>query len=214
MVESLKSHVAGDYTSAYGASGGIATILAQRREKILEKRSAARASLLAHYPLLTNGSLPITVGYSEDRIPRKVMAEEMARQLGELGIKVILKPAPLSKLVAKSHSPEFDASLSGHGMDAKTPAGALQFLVGTEPSRTHLAQSHELFRFYERLADVISYEDSLKAVEEYNDINDRTGFLIPLVESTTYHVFSPRFDSSRVPAYESHWLLSDLRTLP
>lgn len=213
IVESLKVEFPG-YAPAHGVSAMIEKI--DHEESIRfsnEERISAKTKLVTIARSMKNDNVEFTLSYTDASNSSKSVVEAVTTELRKIGFPVRHLILPFSEILEEPRTGRFDGGLVSHGLDGSAPAVALQFLAGTSPTASNLPPSHEVFRMYPKLSNVRGYAEHLELLREYNTLNSKTGFIIPIVTSMSYHIFGSRFDVSRVRPYQGRWEFFDIRLI-
>lgn len=214
LVDFLSRTLGCQYGPAYSVTANIQTLQeeakASRKMINKEKEIADFTKSLS----LRVSKEPFTLAYPIGNAYRQAIAEQVAKQISEFGVPTRVIALPFAEITKSNRFGEFDAGITGHGIDGKTPADALQFLVGTDPSRSNLPSNHPIFSFYSRNADARTYEDHISLLKTYNSLIDDTGAIIPLLTSSYASIFSSRIGLGNIDRFEDRWPVYELRINP
>jgi ABC-type transport system substrate-binding protein len=211
LVAFVNSQVGSSYRTAKGVTANIRALEDHEHSRWSDSdRLKARARLRTEYPEVSNGHFPLVLASIHGNVGEVIIAGVRA-QLAGVGLASKAETKELAEILANNRPGSFSGALVGHGIDAQTPSGALQFLANSEPTHTNLPSTHPLFKFYKKLSAVRTYEDHLALVREYNDLNADTGFIIPLFSAEGKIVFDSRIDIAQVPEADNNWRVDDLR---
>ena len=202
-----------NYVPGAFVTAGIESLIRSEETRISDAmRQEARERLRKVFSSPKNASLVFKIAIAESTAKNgRRLVELFADQLKSIGVRTEIKPMPFSAITSDAAPGIFDMSFISHGLDAKTPGGALQFLAGTSHEKSGLSATHPLFQFYKKIPLARKHEEHLDLVRQYNGLNLETGFIVPLTRSNYYNVFSPKFDISSVPPFEGNWRMADVR---
>ncbi len=211
LVKKVNLELNAAYLPLKGVTGNIDAITEQENKRWTARdQEDARNRLKKDYPEVANGHLPILLAHSgipRSEIPVRILSE----QLNALGLVTKIVKRSLTEMLANVRVGDFSAGFVGHGIDALTPSGALQFLANSDHRHTNLPPTHDLFRFYATLPQARTYEEHVALVKKYNDLNAESGFIIPLLASEMVNIFAARFDVSGMAPHDDNWRVDDLR---
>lgn len=169
-----------------------------------------RALIKTTYPKIASGELPLVIGVTEKDKSGDIV-KALIQELSKIGVSVRLNTLAFTEITANHHVGKYDFGLRRHLLDARKPALAIQFFAGTDPTQSNLPEEHGLFTLYKKIPEIKDYSDHIKLLGLYNQLNDQTGFVIPLVRDSLNMLFSSKVDVSMLPEYDFMWHLEDLR---
>ncbi len=129
-------------------------------------------------------------------------------QLNALGIPVVSESVTPAFTYRNKRFGEFDLYINREPFDTEKPLRALKFIIGTDAERTNISPTHPVFEVVSRKPQ--TYEEHLKALRDFNAVNEKTGFAIPVFTDRTLLLFSNRINTSRVTRNDFIWHPADV----
>jgi ABC-type oligopeptide transport system substrate-binding subunit len=125
------------------------------------------------------------------------VSDAVADQLRSFGVPLEVEGITSAFAYRNKRNGEFDIYMGGEMFDTIQPLRALKFVLNTDPQHTNLPATHPVFEITSRKPT--KYEDHIKALQEFNNLNRKDGFVVPLVSDQMLILFSKKIDTSRVP---------------
>ena len=210
IAEDLERDLGYHYKPTYFVTANIGAIEKEAETALARVNRQSEVQRLKRLIAKSSSASPLVIAYDAASDYRKQIAGGVAEQLRGLGLQVKVIALPFTEITRSQRSGVFDLATTGHGIDGKTPADALQYLVGSQPSRSNLPSTHPIFAFYKKITQARSYDDHLRLLREYNGLIEDSGAIMPLLASSYASVFSAKIDVSKIDPFEDHWPVYEL----
>lgn len=193
-------------------TGGIAEMVAVRQQAKAQKHDSLSKALVAEKQAFAATMKAVTIAAAESKPTEVALAHALAEQLNSQGLRARVVAMNQATMLATERSKVFDFELTSEAFDTDKPSIILPFLINSDARFLGLQPDHPIYAFTTRPNLATTFEEHLAILKDFNQMSEANGIIVPLFYDELTMVFSRKFDTSEVAAYEYIWHPQDFRT--